>query len=148
MADPPSALTAQNYDAQFGTNVLGHFLLTSLLLSSLRASTKLSGTKARIVHTSSDGHKMAPGAGIEYDSLKAGPARDAKVKAWGATSAPWALYGQSKMGNVLYANWLDRHHGDDVVSSSVHPGMLDTNLGEHVPRWQMALLRLFVWPKE
>jgi len=147
MADPTSALTVQRYDAQFGTNVIGHYLLTTLLLPSLCASTAVTGIKARVVHTSSDGHAMAPGAGIEWDSLKVGAERDGRVRGWGMMAA-WTLYGQSKMGNVLYAKWLNRRHGANVVSSSIHPGILDTNLGANTPKWQMAILRAMTWPKE
>ena len=129
MVPPTELLTSQNYDLQFGTNVVAHFLLVSLLLPALQRATAQSGTKARVVHTTSAGYLAAPGAGVQYDTLTPGQARDAAISKWGKLAAPWTLYGQSKMGNALVANWFDRVHGGEIVSSSVHPGLVHSELG-------------------
>jgi NAD(P)-dependent dehydrogenase (short-subunit alcohol dehydrogenase family) len=99
MGPPDHLLTKQGYDLQFGTNVIGHYLFTLLLLPALQRSTAATGVKARVNHTSSAGHTLAPASGVVWDSLKAGPARDAVVKGWGKLAATWKLYGQSKMAS-------------------------------------------------
>ncbi len=130
MVPPPDLLTAQNYDLSFGTNVIGHYVFTTLLLPALQRSTAATGLKARVIHTSSSGHVNAPGDGVQFDTLTPGPARDAAVKKWGGIMAPWTLFGQSKMGVALVANWLDRKHGGVVVSCALHPGLVHSELGE------------------
>ena len=86
MNPPLDLLTDDGYDLQFGTNVLGHFYFTKLLLPTLLSAAKSApeGT-ARIVNTSSNGHWFG---GLMYDTLKDGPAR--------RKQGPWELYGQSK----------------------------------------------------
>ncbi len=128
MVPPTDQFTSQNYDLQFGTNVVAHYLLTRLLLPALQRSTAATGAKARLVHTTSAGYLGAPAEGVNYRAVVPGPERDAAIESWGKVGAPWVLYGQSKMGNVLVANWLDRHHGGEVVSSSVHPGLVHSEL--------------------
>ena len=146
MAPPDHLLSKQGYDLQFGTNVIGHYLFTTLLLPALQRSTAATGVKARVNHTSSAAHTMAPAAGLAWDSLKASPARDKIVKRWGRLMATWMLYGQSKMGNVLVANVFDRAHGSEVVSFASHPGFIDTQLHRHEAWWQRAGGRLIHWP--
>ncbi|KAJ6576968.1 NAD-P-binding protein [Mycena vulgaris] len=145
MTSPPEQLTAQNYDLQFGTNVLGHFFLTELLVRELMrlASAKLlnhieipaltksydeTKSPARLVHTSSIGHQMAPGDGMEYASLKGKPECDAWLKTTGTFTAPWRLYGESKIGNILISNSFANHYSDVLVSCAVHPGGINTEL--------------------
>ena len=96
MVPPIEQLTAQGYDLQFGTNVLGrstviwhhpplyltlfylgHFYFTKLLLPALLAGTKTSPDgKARIVNVSSSGHLFA--SGLDFNAFKEGPARTKK----------------------------------------------------------------------
>lgn len=73
-------VTTHNHDMQFGTNVLGHFYLTQLLLPTLISSAKSAGDQhVRIVNVSSNGHWGAPpptkGGPIVYDTLIDGPER-------------------------------------------------------------------------
>lgn len=90
MNPPLDQLTAQGYDLQFGTNVIGHYILSLLLLPALKRAVATTGTKARIVHTSSFNHAQAPSPdGLELDAYKGGDKRDAIFKKWGASSAPW-----------------------------------------------------------
>lgn len=146
MVPPLDLLTTQSYDLQFGTNVLAHYLLSSLLLPALHRSTTATGTKARLIHTSSAGYLGAPADTVNYATLTPGPARDAALKKWGKVGAPWIMYGQSKMGNVLVANWFDRKHGGEVVSSSVHPGLIHSELGRHGVGWQEWIMNKLRWP--
>jgi NAD(P)-dependent dehydrogenase (short-subunit alcohol dehydrogenase family) len=94
MLSPIDQLSKHGHDLQFGTNVLGHFYLTQLLLPTLIASAKTSidgSDKTRIVNVSSFGHFTAAtprnGGPIVYDTLVDGPKRRAAER---------SLYGQSK----------------------------------------------------
>jgi len=110
------AVTADGYDLQFGTNVLGHFYLTQLLLPLLLATTKSSlDGRTRVVHTSSVGHEFVNG--IDFDTLKDSPHRRKQhtVK----------LYFQSKFGNIVASDEFHRRYADQgLVSISLHPGNL------------------------
>ncbi|KAF7343514.1 Short-chain dehydrogenase/reductase family protein [Mycena sanguinolenta] len=131
MISPPEMLTAQGHDLQFGTNCIGHFFLTELLLPALLQSHADTGTRARVMHTSSIGHTFAPGRGIEFESLKGGEERDEWVKSAGGTMGPWRLYGESKLGNILVSNYFAREYGDKIVSSALHPGSIRSELNRH-----------------
>jgi len=136
MNPPVPQVTAQNYDMQFGTNVLGHFYLTKLLLPTMIATAAASGDDARIVNTSS----MASLRGnIDFNCLKDGPARRRR----------WTieLYAQSKLGNVILSNELARRYGSQgVISAAVNPGNLRTELWRHGPAIMNAVLGLFLYP--
>jgi NAD(P)-dependent dehydrogenase (short-subunit alcohol dehydrogenase family) len=109
----PFGHTADGFEMQFGTNHLGHFELTRLLESAI-----LAGDDPRIVILSSAAHGIAdvdlddPGfEQSEYDA--------------------WVAYGRSKSANALHALALS-HRIDGVLSYSVHPGGIMTNLGRHL----------------
>lgn len=86
MGPPIDQLTADGYDLQFGTNVLGHYYLTILLMPALLAGTKTSGDGyAWVVNTSSSVHW---GSGLEFNISKESPARKNKGES--------SLYAQSK----------------------------------------------------
>ncbi|KAJ7064334.1 hypothetical protein C8F01DRAFT_1219220 [Mycena amicta] len=146
MNSPPEMLTAQKYDLQFGTNVIGHFFLTDLLLPALLKSISVTGSPARIVHTSSIGHNLAPPGGIEYVSLKDSPERDAWVKQAGGMMAPLRLYGESKLGNILISNYFAKLYPGVIVSCAVHPGPIKTELGRHSAWWLRMTSDLFFYP--
>ncbi|KAJ7455112.1 NAD-P-binding protein [Mycena latifolia] len=141
MTSPPEQLTAQNHDLQFGTNVIGHFFFTELLIPALTKSYEESKIPARVLNTSSIGHQLAPGDGIEFISLKGGPERDAWVKKAGGR-----LYGESKIGNVFISNYFTKKYADVLVSCAVHPGAIRTELGRHSPGWLKALSTLLFYP--
>ncbi|KAJ7612534.1 NAD(P)-binding protein [Roridomyces roridus] len=123
---PTDMLTKQGHDLQFGTNVLGHFFFTELLLPALTRSYEHSNGKvpARIITTSSIGHHAAPGCGFDVASLRDGPERDAWIKKEGSILAPVYLYGRSKIGNIYMANYWAKAHSDVLVSCSVHSGAI------------------------
>ena len=97
MATPPSELTKDGYELQFGTNTLAHFHFTTLLLPQLLAA----NPPGRVVNTSSDGHQMAPSEGINFDNLRGiqGPASE-------GLQAKFRAYGQSKLVSLLRASPL------------------------------------------
>jgi len=115
MIPDPKAITAEGYDLQFGVNVVGHFYFTQLLIPQLVAA-----GSSRIVNLSSHGHILVDG--INWDTVRDGPERQ-KAK-------PLDLYNQSKFANVVLACEFARRYGDKgIVSTSVHPGLIVTNLG-------------------
>ncbi|TRM58919.1 hypothetical protein BD626DRAFT_437660 [Schizophyllum amplum] len=123
MMCPISMLTADGYDCQFGTNVLGHFYLTKLLLPTLLSTAKATGTDVRVVNTSSSAQVFVKT--IDFNTLKDGPAR----QKW----TPQNLYQQSKFGNIVHANELARRYGDQgLIASSLNPGNLQSNLTRYI----------------
>ncbi|KAF7323749.1 Fungal peroxidase [Mycena kentingensis (nom. inval.)] len=117
MNSPPEMLTAF-----FGTNVIGHFFLTELLMPALLKSIVTTGVPARIIHTSSIGHNMVPDIGIDFPLVKPGPRRDAWAKTAGSLSVmgPWRLYGQSKLGNILTSNYFAKLHPHSVPLTTLY----------------------------
>jgi len=108
----PRRETVDGFEMQFGTNHLGHFALTGLLLDNLRAR-----PGARVVTVSSNAAQIGK---IDFDDL-AGRSRYNR----------WLAYGQSKLANQLFALELDRRvrAADlDLVSVFAHPGYAATNL--------------------
>lgn len=119
MAAAP-AVTEDGYEVQFGTNHMGHALLTKLLLPTLETTAARDGGGADVrvvVLSSRAAHFLAPKQGICFASLKT-PAADMK---------PFERYGQSKLANVLFARQLAARHPALTVVS-VHPGVVRTNL--------------------
>ncbi|GFZ06885.1 NAD(P)-binding Rossmann-fold superfamily protein [Actinidia rufa] len=94
---PPFMLTQDNIELQFGTNHIGHFLLTNLLLETMKSTARESQKEGRIVNLSSEGHRYAYREGIRFD----------KINDESSYSTIYA-YGQSKLANVLHANELAR----------------------------------------
>ena len=111
----PLARTAQGFELQFGTNHLGHFLLTCLLMPAL-----LAAPAARVVSLSSAGHKMAA---VNFDDPNY-LHRDYHK---------WPAYGAAKTANALFAVGLEARLGAKGVHAyAVHPGMIVTELGRHL----------------
>jgi NAD(P)-dependent dehydrogenase (short-subunit alcohol dehydrogenase family) len=127
----PRRRTADGFEMQLGTNHLGHFALTGLLLERLLAT-----QGARVVAVSSSAHR--PGR-IAFDDLH-GERRYGK----------WRAYAQSKLANLLFAYELQRrlaHAGSAVISVACHPGYAATNLQAAGPRmegarWMERIMRL------
>lgn len=122
MACPETRL-AQDWEAQFATNHLGHFAMTLLLYPALAAN-----GGARVVSLSSTGHKLSP---IRWDDVMF--TRDDYNK--------WIAYGQAKTANSLFAVELDaRGQKDKVRAFAVHPGGIMTPLQRHLPKEEMIAL--------
>jgi NAD(P)-dependent dehydrogenase (short-subunit alcohol dehydrogenase family) len=108
--------TEDGFELQFGTNHLGHFLLTELLLPALKA-----GAPSRIVNVSSCFHDKAMGreGRIDFEDLNF---ERRKYDGWSA-------YAQSKLANLLHAKQLAKDlSGAGVTAVSVHPGWVRSNL--------------------
>ncbi|KAL5501740.1 RDH1_4 [Sanghuangporus vaninii] len=139
MWPPIEMLTAQGYDLQFGTNVLGHFYLTKLLLPQLTEGSKSSPEgKARVVTVSSIVRHLSLGA-IDYETLKDGPKR----RKFGTM----ALYNQSKLGDVLLSREFARRFGDQgIVFTGCAPGILKTDLlryADRVTAWFIKTIYMY-----
>ncbi|MEQ9462103.1 MAG: SDR family NAD(P)-dependent oxidoreductase [Haliea sp.] len=121
----PHGETAQGFEMQLGTNHVGHFLLTGLLLPALRAGAT-EGRAARVVNLSSAGHRYSA-----FDFEDPNYRQRAYDK--------WEAYGQSKTANVLFTVALDaRAREAGVRSFAVHPGAISTELGRHMDKDDMA----------
>ncbi|KAJ7312875.1 NAD(P)-binding protein, partial [Mycena albidolilacea] len=121
MVPPIELVTSDGYDLTFGTNVLGHFYLTKLLLPALLAAAASNPGAGRVVNLTSVIHYIAIDA--KYNSFKDGPAR--------RKMHPADLYSQSKWANAVFSAELARRYGDKgLVSIAVNPGNLRTNLSK------------------
>ncbi|KAG6425670.1 hypothetical protein SASPL_116115 [Salvia splendens] len=120
---PPFALSADKIELQFATNYLGHFLLTHLLLETMKKTARDTKREGRIVNVSSIAHRISYREGIRFHKLN-------DEKSYSKVFA----YGQSKLANILHANELARRlkeEGADVTANSLHPGIITTNLFRH-----------------
>ncbi len=118
---PPLTRTADGFELQFGTNHLGHFALTNLLLGDVTR---------RVVNVSSSAHRFGA---IDFDDL------NWERKPYKA----WRAYGQSKLANLLFTAELQRRltdAGSAVLATAAHPGYAATNLQFHSGRRSMDVL--------
>jgi NAD(P)-dependent dehydrogenase (short-subunit alcohol dehydrogenase family) len=118
---PPLSRTADGFEMQFGTNHLGHFALTNLLLPHVTG---------RVVTVASGAHRMGH---VDFDDLN-----------WERKSyKAWRAYGQSKLANLLFTAELQRRlsaAGSDVLANAAHPGYAATNLQSHSENRLMEVL--------
>jgi NAD(P)-dependent dehydrogenase (short-subunit alcohol dehydrogenase family) len=122
---PPLSRTADGFELQLGTNHLGHFALTNLLLP------RVTG---RVVTVSSSAHRLGK---IDFDDLNWERRRYRR----------WAAYGQSKLANLLFTSELQRRliaADSDVLSVAAHPGYAATNLQSHSSSgfWELMMSRV------
>lgn len=122
----PFGRTADGFETQFGTNHLGHFLLTALLAPAL-----MRGTAPRVVTLTSAGHSRSD---VDLED----PNFDT------TEYSPWVAYGRSKTANALFARELARRAGSrGLLSFSVHPGGILTDLGRHLTEELMNEMAAF-----
>ena len=126
MACPLSRNTL-GWEAQFATNHMGHFALTTALLPSLLRAAGQCGD-ARVVCLSSSGHKIA---GVDFDDVFF-ERRDYHK---------WKAYGQAKSANALFALGLHlRYAAHGITANAVHPGGIMTGLQKFLPIEEMRAL--------
>ncbi|KAF8595286.1 NAD(P)-binding protein [Ceratobasidium sp. AG-I] len=146
MMPPVEQKTADGYDLQFGTNVLGHYFFTTLLLPTLIHTAKnspLANGHARVINTSSSAVYYVPKQGMVWEIL--GTDETSKVACKKLGSQP--LYFQSKFGNVLFANQLAKRYGDQgIISVSLNPGNLKTDLARHTSALFVAVIYFMLYP--
>lgn len=127
-----AGLTKDGYEVQFGTNHVGHALLTKLLTPLLDKTAAEPSSDVRVVVLTSGAVAMAPNDGIQFDTLKT------EQESMGT----WTRYGQSKLANALFARQLAKLHTTWTVTA-IHPGVVTTNLSRHVKErywWANALM--------
>jgi len=108
----PRRTTADGFEMQFGTNHLGHFALTGLLLPALVAR-----PRSRVVNVSSGAHRFGR---MNFDDLMGERSYNS-----------WRTYGQSKLSNLLFTAELQRRldaNGIPMLALAAHPGYASTNL--------------------
>jgi len=113
----PKSVTRDGFEMQFGTNHLGHFALTGLLLEAM-----LPVPGSRVVTVSSTGHRIQ--AAIHFDDLQ-----------WERSYSRAGAYGQSKLANLMFTYELQRRlaaHGT-TVAAAAHPGVSSTELTRNTP---------------
>jgi NAD(P)-dependent dehydrogenase (short-subunit alcohol dehydrogenase family) len=119
-------VTPSGFEIMFGTNHVGPFLLTALLLDRLTAS-----APARIVNVASDAHRSA--RGIDFEAVRR-PTR---------SRTGMAEYGVSKLANVLHAQELARRlEGTGVTTYALHPGVVASDIWRRVPWPIRPLMKL------
>jgi NAD(P)-dependent dehydrogenase (short-subunit alcohol dehydrogenase family) len=131
MAPPKRRETTDGFELQFGTNVLGHFALTALLMPALEQAAACSAGRPRVVTIASIAHK---GGQLDFDDLQSA-----------RSYSPMRAYRQSKLADLMFAFELDRRlraAHSRVMSVAAHPGVADTNLfraGVRSPAIERAL---------
>ncbi|MCA9527679.1 MAG: SDR family oxidoreductase, partial [Myxococcales bacterium] len=110
----PEVTRIQGIESQFFVNHVGHFVLVNGLVGRLNFA-------SRVVILSSAAHRMAS-RGLELDNLDGGTDYE-----------PWRLYGRSKLANIYFAQSLARRLRGGASVNAVHPGVIETNLGRHIP---------------
>jgi NAD(P)-dependent dehydrogenase (short-subunit alcohol dehydrogenase family) len=116
---PPYGHTEDGFELQFGTNHLGHFALTGLLLDRL-----LAGPDSRVVTVSSNGHRRGE---MDFTDLQSER---------GYRRVP--AYGRSKLANLMFTYELQRRlaaAGASTIAVAAHPGGVRTDLMRHSPWW-------------
>jgi NAD(P)-dependent dehydrogenase (short-subunit alcohol dehydrogenase family) len=121
----PKSTTKDGFELQFGTNHLGHFAFTGLLLDRL-----LPVEGSRIVTVSSQGHRIR--AAIHFDDLQ-----------WERSYSRLGAYGQAKLANLLFTYELQRRLiGKNTIAVAAHPGGSRSELTRNLPRPLTAAMRV------
>jgi NAD(P)-dependent dehydrogenase (short-subunit alcohol dehydrogenase family) len=115
----PAPVTEDGYEIQFGTNHLGHALLTKLLVPTLLATAALPDADVRIVTLTSLSHPWSVKGSIKFDTLRTSQEAESKI----------AKYGQSKLANILHSKELARRY-PSITCASMHPGTVETGLSK------------------
>jgi NAD(P)-dependent dehydrogenase (short-subunit alcohol dehydrogenase family) len=136
MAPPKRSETADGFELQFGTNVLGHFALTALLLPALTRAATIQTLRPRVVTVASIAQKQGR---VNFDDLQST-----------CGYSPLGAYRQSKLANVMVAFELDRRLRaaaapvSAIMSVAAHPGVARTNLfqGAQFPAFERPVRRV------
>jgi NAD(P)-dependent dehydrogenase (short-subunit alcohol dehydrogenase family) len=130
----PPGLTKDGYEVQFGTNHVGHFLLTRLLLPLLQKTASDPKNDVRIINLTSDGHRAAPSGGFDPNAVKTDMKEFLSLR----------RYGQSKLANILFTTELVRRY-PEITAVSIHPGAVNTNLGAEFAKNHPIISVALLW---
>ncbi|EKD18224.1 uncharacterized protein L3040_007605 [Drepanopeziza brunnea f. sp. 'multigermtubi'] len=136
MRPPQGSQTKQGYELQIGTNNVAPFLFTKLLTPLLQATAKTSPPDSvRVVWVSSSAAKnFAPAGGLDVSNLD-----------YHVDKGAWQKYGISKAGNIYHGKEYARRFGKDgIISVSLDPGLLKTDLYKHLPWWQGGAINMLL----
>ena len=127
----PELQQVRGIERHFLVNHLGHFILGTHLMEALKAA-----PQGRLVMVSSLGYKWAPPEGIQFDNLSGEKGEyDSNMS-----------YGQSKLANALFAmEAARRFEGTNATANAIHPGIINTNLGRHMPWYTRLFATLLGW---
>ena len=112
----PASTTKDGYEIQFGTNHIGHFFFTKLLMPTLQRTAE-GNRDVRIVNLSSKGHELPPKGGLVLNEARSNM----------VSYSTWVRYGQSKLANILFTRELSRRY-PTIKSMALHPGGIETGL--------------------
>jgi NAD(P)-dependent dehydrogenase (short-subunit alcohol dehydrogenase family) len=135
MAPPKRLETADGFELQFGTNVLGHFALTALLVPALERAAAQQAAPPRVVMVASIAHKRGQ---LDLDDLQSKQ-----------NYSPMKSYQQTKLADLMLAFEMDRRlraQGSPILCNAAHPGVAKTNLfvaGDYAP-FERTMRRLAV----
>ncbi|KZW01101.1 NAD(P)-binding protein [Exidia glandulosa HHB12029] len=135
---PLDQLSKQNYDLQLGTNVLGHYYFTKLLLPLLQNGVSIDNF-SRVVTVSSPAADLS--GPIVWESFTDSPAR--------RKMSPMDLYGQSKLLNVIVSREFAQRYADTgILFSSVNPGNISSDLYRDLKGVQRVVLGFMLYDLE
>ncbi|EGW31398.1 uncharacterized protein SPAPADRAFT_61963 [Spathaspora passalidarum NRRL Y-27907] len=143
MTPPVGSKSKQGYELQLGTNTIGPHLLQRLLDPIfIETSKKNAPGVSRIVWVASSAHQSAPLGGFHWDDLNFEKIKISKTD-------EMMVYGQSKAGNIMQAKtWTRKHNtGSQIISSSLCPGYLNTDLQRHVSSFEKFLANWLLHPR-
>lgn len=137
MVPPQGSTTKQGYELQLGTNCLGHYAFTKLLTPLLVQTAKASEAgSVRVVWVSSSAVMGAPTGGVDMANLD-----------YRADKFAFQKYSVSKAGNVLHAlHMRNLHAKDGVLSVSLNPGNLNSELSRHTGWVGVIITKLLTYP--
>ncbi|TLS23421.1 uncharacterized protein PpBr36_06132 [Pyricularia pennisetigena] len=130
----PATTTKDGYEEQFGTNHMGHALLTRLLLPLLEKTAQGGKVDVRVVNLSSAGEGMAAKDGFSDLPRYKTPMEDVST---------YTRYGASKLANIYHAQMLARKY-PHIKAVAVHPGVVNTNLLEGTKKSYPWLVPIFM----
>lgn len=124
----PELEQVNGFEKHFVVNHLGHFILAHRLLEQVKAA-----PQGRVAVLVSGRHRSAPEDGIQFDDLSGA--------SWDYD--PTMAYGHSKLANGLFSLELARRlEGTNATSNAIHPGVIMTNLGRHMPWYVLTAAKL------
>ncbi|KAI1742354.1 hypothetical protein F4680DRAFT_30147 [Xylaria scruposa] len=138
----PFEMGRDGHEAQWQTNYIAHWVLTEHLLPLMLQTAKtLPPGSVRLVNLTSSGHLGAPTSGINFQDLSL------------KDSGTWQRYGQSKLANILHTKTLHQMYGPgshsarngegEIWVSSVHPGLVETNLANSLGESGSGMMSVF-----
>ncbi|MCJ1471404.1 hypothetical protein MMC13_000043 [Lambiella insularis] len=131
MIPPQGSKTAQGWELQLGTNVIAHFLFVDMLHQILAKTAYTSAPNSvRVIWVSSIASILGPKPAVNFSNIN-----------YEKPESSFNAYARSKQGNVLHgAEFARRTKEEGIISVSLNPGNLKSDLQRHMPGWQAAMI--------